>query len=196
MPNIDPALHGRTLEQLSRSLLPGAWIIEIEKPIATLLGSCVAVCLYDPELRMGGMNHFMLPDMGKRDHATHDTLLSGDYAMEALLNGMLMKGAKKNRLQAKAFGGGTIIANLAGTGIGERNVAFAKEWLKTEGIPLIASDFLGPWSRKVIFEPASGDAFCRRMEREDTQAERIAREEAAYRKNLARKPIKANIELF
>jgi chemotaxis protein CheD len=189
-------LHGRNLEGQSRSVLPGAWLIESERPIATLLGSCVAVCLYDPSLRIGGMNHFMLPEMEKRDHADADMLLSGDYAMEALLNAMLGRGVKKTRLQAKAFGGGTIIENLAGTGIGERNVAFAKEWLAREGIPLMASDFLGPWSRKIILEPHSGDVYCRRMGREDVIAGRIAREEAAYRISLVKQPKKADIELF
>lgn len=195
----DPAAaaqQGRSLEQRSRSVLPGAWLIETERPLSTLLGSCVAVCLYDPQLRMGGMNHFMLPEMGKRDHADTDTLLSGDYAMEELLNAMLTRGARKARLQAKAFGGGTIIAKLAGTAIGERNVAFAREWLQREGIPLVASDFLGPWSRKVILEPTRGDAFCRRFGGNDSTAARVALEENAYRKSLAEKPKTTDIELF
>lgn len=193
---MSPPPSGRQLEQMARNVLPGAWALETDRPMATLLGSCVSVCLYDPALKLGGMNHFMLPDMGRRDHDDADMLLSGNYAMEALLNAMMMKGARKQRMQAKAFGGGTIIANLAGTGIGERNVKFAREWLQRESITLTASDFLGPWSRKIVLDPSTGDAFCRRMGGEDSAANRVAREEAAYRQSLIQTPKKTNIELF
>lgn len=197
-PAIDTTgLTGRQLEQIARNVLPGAWLVETATPVATLLGSCVAVCLYDPGLRLGGMNHFMLPEMSKRDNADADMTLSGNYAMEALLNAMLAKGARKARLTAKAFGGGAIIKGLTiGLGIGERNVAFAREWLGRENIPIAASDFLGPWSRKVVFDPASGDVFCRRMSREDSTVDRIASQEAAYQKALLARPKKADIELF
>ena len=197
MADPETGLTGRQLEQMARNVLPGAWIIETDKPVATLLGSCVAVCLYDPGLKIGGMNHFMLPEMTKRDNADTDMTLSGNYAMEALLNAMLTKGAKKARLTAKAFGGGAIIKGLSvGIGIGERNVKFAREWLAREMIPIAASDFLGPWSRKVVFDPKTGDAFCRRMSREDSTVDRIASQEAAYQKSLLTKPKKADIELF
>jgi len=67
-------------------------------------------------------------------------------------------------LQAKAFGGGRIFdTTVASMDIGQRNATFAKEWLQNENIPLLASDLLGPWSRKVLFLPSSGEAFCRRM---------------------------------
>jgi chemotaxis protein CheD len=193
----EPQFTGRELEQQARNVFPGAWIVETERPVATLLGSCVSVCLYDPGLKLGGMNHFMLPEMSKRDNADTDMTLSGNYAMEALLNAMLTKGAKKARLTAKAFGGGAIIKGLTvGLGIGERNVAFAREWLAREHIPIAASDFLGPWSRKVVFDPRSGDAFCRRMSREDSAVDKIASQESAYQKSLITKPKKADIELF
>ena len=94
---------------------PGAWVVDSEKPLSTLLGSCVAVCLFDPQLRIGGLNHFMLPEMGRSKNSDVDSLLSGAYAMEALLNALLVKGAKKPRLQAKAFGGGTIIDTDGGS---------------------------------------------------------------------------------
>ena len=190
------ALTGRTLEQQARNILPGAWAVETDKPIATLLGSCVGVCLWDPVLKVGGMNHFMLPEMERRDKDDTDMLLSGNYAMEALLNAMMIKGAKKARIQVKAFGGGNVIANLSGTGIGERNVKFCREWLQREALTLVASDFLGPWSRKIVLNPMTGDAFCRRMGGEDSLAARAAREEAAYRQTLKTAPKKSNIELF
>ena len=189
----------KDIERLARNVHPGAWLIDSEKPLATLLGSCVTVCLFDPGLKIGGINHFMLPDMGRSNHGDVDSLLSGNYAMEALLNGLLIKGAKKQRLQAKAFGGGTIIDTDSGAqSIGMRNASFAKEWLNREGIPLRSSDFLGPWSRKIIFLPFNGEAFCKRLITNMANAEVIAREERAYAQTLLQKPksVENKIELF
>ena len=193
------SLPAREIERLARNVQPGAWLIDTEKPLATLLGSCVAVCLFDPQLRIGGINHFLLPDMGRSKHGDVDSLLSGNYAMEALLNGLLVKGAKKPRLQAKAFGGGTIIDTDGGSlSIGMRNASFAKEWLVREGIPLLSSDLLGPWSRKIIFLPFNGEAFCRRQITNMATAEVIAREERTYAQTLTSKPATNDkkIELF
>ena len=155
-------LTGKDFERIARNINPGGWAIEVERPIATLLGSCVAVCLFDPKLKLGGMNHFLLPTKTNSSNADTDVILNGDYAMEVLVNGLLNKGANKSRLVAKAFGGGTIVSSIR-MAIGERNAEFAREWLDREGIPLVASDFSGPWSRKIIFVPATGDAFCRRI---------------------------------
>lgn len=192
-------LPSKEIERLARAIHPGAWAIEAERPLATLLGSCIAVCLHDPVARVGGLNHFMLPSIRRSSNDDVDTLLSGSYAMESLLNALLMKGAKKIRLQAKAFGGGTII-NTSGEAlsIGLRNANFTREWLERESIPLIASDFLGPWSRKVLFLPNTGDAFARRMVTNMATAETIAREEKAYAETLAQKqkPVANKIELF
>ncbi len=192
-------LPAKEVERYARNVHPGAWSIDTELPLATLLGSCVAVCLFDPVLKIGGINHFMLPDMARGKHSDIDSLLSGNFAMEALLNALLTRGAKKARLQAKAFGGGTIIDTDSGSlSIGMRNASFTKEWLKRESIPLLSSDFLGPWSRKIIFLPTSGDAFCKRMVTNMATAEVIAREERAYAETLQQKsqaPEK-KIELF
>ena len=192
-------LPAKELERHARNVQPGAWVVDSEKPLSTLLGSCVAVCLFDPQLRIGGLNHFMLPEMGRSKNSDVDSLLSGAYAMEALLNALLVKGAKKPRLQAKAFGGGTIIDTDGGSlSIGMRNANFAKEWLVREGIPLRSSDFLGPWSRKIVFLPFNGEAFCKRLVTNMAKAEVIAREERAYSETLTQKPVSTEnkIELF
>lgn len=192
-------LPPREIERYAKNIHPGAWAVEDRQPLSTLLGSCVAVCLFDPQLRIGGINHFMLPDIGRTRYGDVDSLLSGNFAMEALLNALLGRGAKKPRLQAKAFGGGTIIDSGDGAlSIGMRNAGFAKEWLVREGIPLISSDFLGPWSRKVIFLPTNGEAFCKRMVTNMAAADVIAREERAYAETLVRKPESGDkkIELF
>lgn len=191
-------LPAKEIERLARTIHPGAWAIEPERPLATLLGSCVAVCLFDQQVGVGGLNHFMLPDIRRSMHDDVDSLLSGSYAMESLLNALLQRGAKKSRLQAKAFGGGTIIEAVGPSmSIGLRNANFTKEWLAREGIPLLASDFLGPWSRKVLFMPQTGDAYCRRMLTNMAAAEVIAKEERAYADSLHHRPPTANkIELF
>ena len=192
-------IPAKELERYARNVQPGAWVVDSEKPLSTLLGSCVAVCLFDPLMKIGGINHFMLPEMGRSKNSDVDSLLSGSYAMEALLNALLIKGAKKIRLQAKAFGGGTIIDTDGGSlSIGMRNANFAKEWLVREEIPLRSSDFLGPWSRKIVFLPFNGEAFCKRLITNMAKAEVIAREERAYSETLKQKPVSTEnkIELF
>ncbi len=192
-------LPAKDIERYARNVHPGAWLIDSEQPLATLLGSCVAVCLFDPQLKIGGINHFMLPDMRRGKYDDVDSLLSGNFAMEALLNALLVKGAKKPRLQAKAFGGGTIIdSEDSAASIGQRNAEFARQWLVREGIALLSSDFLGPWSRKVVFLPFSGEVFCKRLLTNMATAAVIAREERAYAATLLQKPKAAEnkIELF
>lgn len=194
MNNIAPQT-GKDFERIARNINPGGWAIETSQPIATLLGSCVAVCLFDPKLRIGGMNHFLLPS-SSRSSSDVDVILNGDYSMEVLVNALLNKGAQKSRLVAKAFGGGTIISSIK-MAIGERNSSFAKEWLEREGIPLLASDFNGPWSRKVVFVPQTGDAFCRRIASTQANAEDVVKAEQAYESSLAtKKEPPKKIELF
>lgn len=190
------SLTAKELERHSRVVPPGGQAIDRHRPLATLLGSCVAVCFFDPLVRIGGINHFMLPSVARDRQDDVDVLLGGDYAMEALLNAMLAMGAQKRRIQAKAFGGGDILGSDLKTTVGSANAEFAKEWLKTEGIPLLAADLEGPWSRKVVFLPSTGEAYCRRLVSERAVAARIAREEEAYERSLQRQPKHTDIELF
>lgn len=193
-------LDAKEIERLSRNIGPGEWAVEMHRPIATLLGSCVAVCLFDTGIPIAGMNHFMLPNMQKRS-IDDDMLLAGDACMTALLNGVLAKGASRHRLKAKAFGGGAVIdlGNCKGGGIGERNAEFAREWLDRERIPLVATDFEGPWARKVLLLPENGDAYCRRITSSLSSQAALQREELAYAESLKRAQEAAqqkNVELF
>lgn len=196
MSNVAPQT-GKDFERIARNINPGGWAIETERPISTLLGSCVSVCFFDPVLKLGGMNHFLLPSRTSADSDDTDVILNGDYAMEVLVNGLLNKGAKKARLVAKAFGGGTIVSSIR-MAIGERNSTFAKEWLDREGIPLVASDFNGPWSRKVIFVPQNGDAFCRRIATTQSTVVEVSKAEQEYERllTLPKKTAEKKIELF
>jgi chemotaxis protein CheD len=194
-----PTLSARDYERSALNINPGGWSVQTERPIATLLGSCVAVCFYDPKLKLAGMNHFLLPTRASKN-TDDDVVLNGDYAMEVLLNAMYKKGAQKARLQAKAFGGGNIVNSIQ-MAIGARNAEFAREWLDREGIPLAASDFGGAWSRKVIIDPISGDAFCRRNPINQPDVQAVVRAESEYEKSLfvTKKPTPSaekKIELF
>jgi chemotaxis protein CheD len=121
--------------------------------LTTLLGSCVATCLWDPETKVGGMNHYLLPGSGARDA---DQLRYGVNAMELLVNGMLKRGAHKSRLVAKIFGGASML-NVK-SDIGARNVAFAKQFLADEGIAVVGGSLGGVKGRLIRFFPADGRA--------------------------------------
>ena len=188
---------GRNLESVAKNIHPGEWKVDDTQPIGTLLGSCVSVCLFDPVLRFGGMNHFMLPIRTRNSDSEFDSLLCGDYAMEVLVNAMLNRGARRQRLIAKAFGGGNVVSLLRKS-VGEGNIAFARTWLEREGIALRASDFGGLWARKIVFDPTSGDAFCRRIDCSQKVSKQVAQEETDYEKSLVSKvtTVGKAIELF
>lgn len=121
--------------------------------MTTVLGSCIAACLRDPTTGIGGMNHFLLPDAGDRKDAG-DAVRYGAYAMELLINGLLKKGARRDRLEAKIFGGGKLFDGLSD--VGASNAAFAERFLRDEGIPIVSSSTGGLSARRVEFWPASG----------------------------------------
>lgn len=122
--------------------------------LSTILGSCVAVCLHDPVCKIGGMNHFLLP-FGQEE-GTNRPVRYGVFAMEMLINALMKEGAKKNRLQAKLFGGARISADLRD--IGQSNAAFARSFLATENIECLAESLGGTNARRLLYQPATGNA--------------------------------------
>lgn len=122
--------------------------------MTTVLGSCIAACLRDPTTGIGGMNHFLLPDAGDRGKDGGDAVRYGAFAMELLINGLLKKGARRDRLEAKIFGGGKLFDGLSD--VGASNAAFAERFLRDEGIPIVSSSTGGLSARRVEFWPASG----------------------------------------
>jgi hypothetical protein len=96
-------LSSKELERIALNLNPGGWAIEASRPLATLLGSCVSVCLFDPKLMIGGMNHFLLPRGSNVNSNDQDVILNGDYSMEVLVNGLLNKGAQKKPPDCEGF---------------------------------------------------------------------------------------------
>ena len=127
--------------------------------LTTILGSCIAACIWDPVGGIGGMNHFLLPG---EENQTADpgspgsSARYGVHAMELLVNALLRRGARRERLQAKLFGGGRMIRGL--TDIGEMNAAFAERFVQAEGIPVVGGSLRGNQGRRIQFWPASGRA--------------------------------------
>lgn len=119
--------------------------------ITTVLGSCIAVCLCDTQRKIGGMNHFLLA--GKEGHDVANVRY-GAYAMELLINGLLKQGAQRARLQAKVFGGASMINNLRD--IGSSNATFTRKFLADEGIPCTAESVGGNSARRIRFWPVTG----------------------------------------
>ena len=139
----------------------------------------------------------MLPIRTRNTDNEYDSLLRGDYAMEVLVNAMLNRGARKQRLIAKAFGGGNVITSLRKS-IGDGNIAFTRAWLEREGIVLGASDLGGPWARKIVFDPRNGDAYCRRVDSSQSISTQVAQAETDYENALVNggKTTGDAIELF
>ena len=139
-------------------ILPGEYFVYHEDIlIMTTLGSCIAACLWDREAKVGGMNHFMLPE-GNGDSGRY-----GSYAMELLINEMMKRGATRTTMEAKVFGGGQVIAGMTTMNVGQRNTAFVLDYLHTEHIPVVSKDVLEIYPRKVCFLPASGKAMVKRL---------------------------------
>ena len=126
---------------------------EVNTTISTLLGSCVACCLWDPLAAVGGMNHILLASTS-RNRTTCD--LAGINAMELLINGLLKLGARRDRLRAKAFGGAQMIEGLSD--IGSANCDFITGFLAQEDIDCVSKSLGGRLARHVVFTPSTGAA--------------------------------------
>lgn len=165
--------------------------------IVTILGSCVAACLYDPIAKVGGMNHFLLPDTGWNSGGNvldgmGESTRYGAFAMEQLINGILKLGGLKNRLEVKVFGGANVTDNSSM--IGSKNVVFVRDFLKREGLRITSSDLGGDYPRRVRFYPDTGKAMLLKLTRRADLA--VVDEEKKFANVLKLKPIEGYIELF
>lgn len=141
-------------------VLPGEYFVSGDDLIImTVLGSCISACIWDGRVRAGGMNHFMLPDGDNLDGGGR----YGSYAMELLINEMLKKGARRESMQAKVFGGAQVMAGFTTMNVGERNTKFVLDYLATERIPIVSQDVLDIHPRKVCFFPTTGKALVKRL---------------------------------
>jgi chemotaxis protein CheD len=171
-------------------VLPGEFFVSDEDMlIVTTLGSCIAACLWDRERRVGGMNHFMLPD-GEGDSGRY-----GSYAMELLINQLMKRGATRSSLEAKVFGGGAVIAAMTSLNAGQRNTQFVLDYLRTERIPVVSKDVLDNCARKVCMLPASGKVLMKRLAPSNADA-LIAQERAAAEKAAPQAGAGGSVDLF
>lgn len=121
--------------------------------LTTILGSCVATCLWDPVASIGGMNHFLLATGPENDTAGYRY---GSHAMELLINDLLKRGAVRSRLRAKLFGGAMMLDNFGR--IGRENAEFALQFVRDEGFTLVSQSLLGTQARRIRFMPTTGSA--------------------------------------
>jgi len=136
-------------------LHPGQIFIATEPAtVMTILGSCVAVCLWDPLAKIAGINHFLLPSIPIS--STKDARY-GNTAMQRLVDDIIDRGASKHRLMAKVFGGANVIlAFVPKKPIGTQNVEIAREILARNGIEIVSEQTGGRHGRKLHFDTATG----------------------------------------
>lgn len=180
-------------------ILPGEYYVtQQDESITTVLGSCISACIRDRELLIGGMNHFMLPEdtsdgqSSWMDKATGLATRYGSFAMESLINEILKRGGRRNRLEVKLFGGGKMLASM--TDVGARNIAFARQWLKTEGFVVLAEDVGDKVPRRIVYKPVDGRVRVRHLMSMESRA--IATREQNYLSTFRRQPDGNDIELF
>lgn len=158
--------------------------------LTTILGSCVAACMRDPITGVGGMNHFLLPGSAESMASGGDATRYGVHLMELLINGLLKQGARRDRLEAKIFGGAKTIARFSN--VGEQNANFARQFLMDEGIRLVGESTGGEHGRKLEFWPSTGRA--RQYALTGAEAQRTVALE--QRPVAAPKPVESSIEFF
>lgn len=176
-------------------LLPNEFYTTSEDMVLmTVLGSCVAACLHDPFAGIGGMNHFMLPDDGAdAGAAASESMRYGAYAMEVLINELIKAGGRRERLEAKVFGGAAVLAGMTTINIGDRNADFVRRYLALERIRITAEDLQGVHPRKVAFMPHTGRAMVKKLR---LQVPGVTEREAAEVNRVRTARPRAHVELF
>ena len=179
-------------------ILPGEYYVtRSEEGVSTTLGSCIAACIRDRVAGIGGMNHFMLPTTANEVDKWRSSGLGaatryGSYAMEHLINEIMKNGGKRENLEVKIFGGGRILEKM--TDVGQRNIAFVRNYLWAEELPVVAEDVGDIYPRQVVYFPASGRAKVKRLRSLHNNV--IASVELKYVGSIAAQPVGGDVELF
>lgn len=180
-------------------LLPGEYYVTVNaEMVTTVLGSCVSACVRDARLRIGGMNHFMLPLDGSNGQSAWGAAASaatryGNVAMERLINDILKLGGRREDLEMKLVGGGRVLAEMT-TDIGARNIAFVREYVREEGFKVMGEDLGDVSARKVVYFPETGRMRVRKLNAHSDRS--LAQRERQYLADLDTKPEEGDIELF
>lgn len=176
---------------------PGEYKI-IDTPdqmLTTILGSCVAACIRDPKLGIGGMNHFLLPEERKSAQSATQSIASdatryGNHAMELLINDLLKLGCKRERFEVKVFGGANV-SNM-NVVIGQQNAEFILQYIKDEDLKLEAHDLGGHTARRIYFFPNTGKVSRFLF----SDIDKVRQRETAHRNTLNVTEQTDDIELF
>jgi chemotaxis protein CheD len=178
-------------------LLPGEYFVtSSDMVLTTVLGSCVSACVRDSTAGVGGMNHFMLPeDADPASRGAASAMRYGAYAMEMLLNELFKAGARRERLEAKVFGGGAVLASMTLLNIGERNADFVLRYLQMEQVRVAAQDLRGKLPRRINYFPRTGKVTMRKLNHHDDVA-LVDRGEEALARALAERQGRNKVELF
>ncbi|MCB1937069.1 MAG: chemoreceptor glutamine deamidase CheD [Nitrosomonas sp.] len=180
-------------------LLPGEYFVTTKDMLlVTVLGSCVAACIRDNQSGIGGMNHFMLPDGGgDANSPMNASARYGTYAMEILINQLLKLGARRANLEAKVFGGGNVISGMTQANVGPRNAEFVKQFLKIEGIRIVAQDLVDIYPRKVYFFPKTSKVLVKKLKKLHNNTIQQREKDYSRRLNKSSNQEKGNVvELF
>jgi chemotaxis protein CheD len=182
--------------QVVAKLLPGDYYVTCEEEVLdTVLGSCVSACIRNPRLRIGGMNHFMLPRPSGQGGDTWDSIAGratryGSASMETLINRILSAGGTRGELEVKIFGGGRVLSSLSD--IGQHNVIFVRDYLKQEGLRVTSEDVGCDYPRHVQYFPMTGRVRVRNL----TARADIVTQEQQFLKRIEKTPVAGEIDLF
>jgi chemotaxis protein CheD len=164
-----------------------------DEMLVTILGSCIAACIRDPIVGMGGMNHFMLPEAaGDGWDTASASMRYGNVAMERLINDILARGGVRQRLEIKVFGGGNVMNGTAN--IGHLNADFVESYLSAENLPIAAHHLRGNLPRRVHYFPVTGKVMLLELRRMEEQA--MVRSEGLYKSKIQAEPVGGSAELF
>ncbi|MGH8206657.1 MAG: chemoreceptor glutamine deamidase CheD [Steroidobacteraceae bacterium] len=178
------------------TLHPGDYYVAADgELVGTVLGSCISACIRDSRLRVGGMNHFMLPmtQFTSSDSWSCSAWVEtrfGNVAMERLINEIMKRGGHRSDLEVKLVGGGKVLDTLAD--VGARNIQFVREYVRAEGFRVVGEDLGDVYPRKVLYDPASGAARVKRLPR----STHVVAEETRYLSDIDHAPPGGEIELF
>ena len=174
-------------------VLPGEYYVSMRQElISTVLGSCVSTCIHDPIAKIGGLNHFMLPENYGGNTSADAPARYGQFALEQLINAILKYGGQRQRLEVKIFGGGKMFEGP--TNIGLRNVTFARNYFAQECMDTSSEDVLGNYGRRLRYEPITGRAWVKTLRH--TSSTTIQQREKKYQVELSGTATHGKVELF
>ncbi|CAN1558016.1 CheD Chemotaxis protein; stimulates methylation of MCP proteins [Rhabdaerophilaceae bacterium] len=187
-------LDRSTIAKMVR-VLPGEFHVTAKPDltIVTVLGSCVAACIRNPRTGFGGLNHFMLPESETEEwNGVGAAFRYGNFAMEALINAVMKSGCARHELEVKLFGGASMNGLMSTVGL--KNGEFARNYLKSEGIQVVAADLGGNFGRRIQYSPSTGKV--QRLLLKDREIKALITEETSYQRSLKAADVGGDIDLF